>query len=398
MGAINLLRGSVRVCIKCRYPERAVNICAARHIDFRDMVRNEDGVTLTVSSSGYRKLCKASNDSGAFSVTAIKKSGMPFLLVRVKKRIFLLMGAVLCVMLVWVSSFFIWQIDVTGNDTVSSAEILAELRELGVYIGASTFSVSQPTISNEMLLRFPELCWITLNTHGSRIEVIVRETVPRPEIRNPDVPAMIVASKAGIITDMLVLNGEQTVAVGDAVDTGDILVSAVVNGTGLVHAEAEVWASTRCENTLSMPLSLKTKSYTGDSRTRFSVVIGGKRILLYPSGIVPFERYDKTISSDTWSVFGSPMPITVIKEVYTEYEADNCVLNVDSAIAILKAELLATLEDELGSGYAVDTQFVASNDNGVLTVTMYAECVEKISVEAEVGEQQFNVNTETPLD
>jgi hypothetical protein len=53
---------------------------------------------------------------------------------------------------------------------------------------------------------------------------------------------------------------------------------------------------------------------------------------------------------------------------------------VQEAESILKARLTELLETELqDDGYAVKTDFVTRDDEGALTVTLYAECIEQIA-------------------
>ncbi len=387
MAALKFLRGSVRVRLRCRFPERAVNICASRQVDFWDMEAEEAGAVLTVHIDGYRRLREAARETGAFSVQPIRKSGAPFLLWGVRKRVALLLGLVLCVGMVADSSLFIWQIDVVGNETVSTARILGELRRLGVDLGASVFTVNRQNLQNELLLRIPELCWITLNTHGSRIEVRVREAVPKPELHDPRVPTEVTAGKTGIITGMMVLSGEPAAAPGDAVEAGETLVSAVLPDGSLAHAEAEVWARTRVEMSLRTPLQTLRKRYTGESDRRTAIIFGGKRINFYFTGGNSPALCDRMTSRSTLHIGDAALPLTLVRERREQYELVPAEWDSAEAERLLKAELLRRLEEELGDGYALSTDFVSTEENGVLTVTLTAECVENIAVSRTLSEE-----------
>ncbi|MGM9520958.1 MAG: sporulation protein YqfD [Oscillospiraceae bacterium] len=396
-GAVNYVKGSVRIRVKCKYPERIINICARNGVDFRELQREENGDTLmTVSISGYRTLRKIAKEGGLISISPLRRSGVPFFLWRIRKRYVLLAGMALCLVAVWVSSFFIWQIDVEGNETVSTSEILACLKKLGVEIGASTFSVSRSQLSNEMLLMIPELSWITLNTHGSRIEVIVREEIKKPEIYDPDTPMLVYAEKAGIITEMTVSEGNPLVSAGDTVDAGDELVSGVMvggkSGVRLMRASAEVWARTWYEFSLKMPLETAVKEYTGEKTTRTALIIGGKRVNLYFSGGNPYGYYDKmTVYKTAELPGGAVLPLTVITETYEEYRPVYKSLSFESAESVLKSRLLAMLEEEIADGYVVSTDYASTEENGVVTVTLYAECVEQIAASRELTEEEISL-------
>lgn len=382
---VNFLLGSVRVELKCRYSERAVNICAKNHIDFRDMRRTGEGTTeMTVSLPGYVKLRTLARDTGGFEARIVRRLGAPFMLWKLRRRYALIAGALLCAVLLGLSTLFVWQIDVTGNVTVPSSQILAALREEGVDIGTCILNIKNKWISNSMLLRIPELSFISLNSQGSRIEVVVREEEPKPELVDPDIPVSVVAEKAGIITGMEVDEGWAVRKAGETVDAGDVLVEAWVPvGAGrMTHARARVWARTWYELSLRMPLETSGKLYTGEKKTRTAIILGGKRINFYISGGNPYTECDKmTVYTPLTLPGGAVLPLTVIRERYEEYESRADTLTEESAKAILSAQLLARLEELIGDGSVTSTQYESSLENGILTVTVKAECVEQIAAE-----------------
>lgn len=382
---VNYLLGSARVELTCRYSERAVNICARNHVDFRDMRRTGEGKTeMTVSLPGYVKLRRVARDTGGFEVRIVRRHGAPFMLWKLRRRYTLLAGLLLCAVLLGLSTLFVWQIDVVGNETVPTSEILAALREEGVDIGTCILDIKNKWISNSMLLRIPELSFITLNSQGSRIEVVVREEIPRPELVDPDVPVAVYAKKAGIITRMEVNEGWAVRQTGETVDVGDELVEPWVPiGAGyMTRARARVWARTWYELRLKMPLETVRKTYTGEKKTRTAIILGGKRINFYISGGNPYTDCDKMIVYTPLTLpGGAVLPLTVIREQFEEYETYTDTLTEESAKAILSAQLLAKLEDAIGDGSITSTEFESSLEDGILTVTLHAECLEQIAAE-----------------
>ena len=381
-GAVDYLKGQVRLRAECRYPERFINICAREGVEFRDLLRDGDAAELTVSIAGYRRLRELAGETGIFSVKPVSRRGAPFFLWRIRKRYVLLLGMLLCLGAVWLSSFFIWQIDVGGNETVPDWEILSCLERLGVGIGSSTFSISQERISNEMLLMIPELSWITLNTSGSRLEVLVREETPEPDVIDSGVQAEVYAKKAGIITQMNVTQGEPAASPGDTVAEGDLLIAGEITGFRgqiPVHAGGQVWARTWYELSLEIPLETVEKRYTGKTTTRRAMIIGGKRVNLYFSGGNPYACYDKMTEYSDVTVGGAVMPLTFVRETYEEYEPVLVALDSEAAERILSARLLWTLEELIGDGSVTSTQYETTEGNGVLQVTLTAECLENIA-------------------
>ncbi len=386
MGAVmDLFSGSVRAELTCRYAERAANICAANRVDFRDMKRTGERTTeLTVNIPDYRRLRRLARETGSFEVRAVRRQGAPFFLWRLRRRYALLAGLLVCAALLGLSTLFVWQIEVTGNETVPTTQILAALKEEGVDIGTCILNIKNKWVSNSVLLRIPELSFITLNSQGSRIRVVVREKTPRPALVDPDVPAAVEARTAGVIVRMEVEEGWALCAVGETVDAGDTLISPwtpLGNGR-MSHARARVWARTWHELSLQMPLETVRKTYTGEVKTRTAVILGGKRINFYISGGNPQTNCDKIVSYTPVTLpGGAVMPLTVVRERFEMYETVTDTLSEAEAEAVLRARLLAVLEERIGEGSVTATQFTSHLDGGILTVTLNAECVEEIASE-----------------
>ena len=73
----------------------------------------------------------------------------------------------LTAVLLLLSSLFIWEINVEGNEKLTTGEILRALEECGVKTGTFWPGLDTDEIRCRMLLRLPELGWMTVNVHGS---------------------------------------------------------------------------------------------------------------------------------------------------------------------------------------------------------------------------------------
>lgn len=392
---MDFLKGSARVELRCKYSERAVNICARNHVDFWDLTRLPDGAAeMTVSIPGYVTLRRVAERTGAFTVRIIRRRGVPFFLWRIRKRYALLIGMAACLFLVGLSSLYIWQIDVTGNENIPTSEILAALKDQGVDIGTNILTVSARRVANDMLIAVPELSFITLNTHGSRLEVIVRERVEKPELYDPDVPTEVIAGKSGIIREITVHEGWQVAGLGDTVVEGDRLVSSFVPiGDGRVtHAKAEFWARTWYEIALETPLQTMKKEYTGEKTSRTALILGGNRVNLYFSGGNPYTECDKmTVYTPVTLPGGAVLPVTVVRDSFEEFKSVPYTMTVEEAERLLTSRLLYELEELIGEGYIVSHEFETKEENGLVTVTLRAECVEQIAVERALTQEEIDL-------
>ena len=237
---VNALRGSVRLEVSGAFPERFLNLCAQRGIVFWNVEWLEaTRLRLTVTRQGSGP-AQALGDKVLCTVVPAEQSGVPFFLGRFRRRYALLVGLALSLTAVCVLSQFVLTIEVEGNEAVSTAEILTELRRQGLRPGVYGPGLDEGTISSAALLGLPELAWMSVNLHGTRAEVLVREAVPAPEVDDEEQVGSIVARSSGIVTHIEPLSGEALVAQGDTVLAGEVLISGAVTldtgagpGTGL---------------------------------------------------------------------------------------------------------------------------------------------------------------------
>ena len=382
--AVNYLRGSVRAEVVCEYPERFINLCAQNGIEFWDLEKTKSGVMrVFVHISGFARLREAAKKAG-MQVKAAKKEGVPFFLWRIRKRYLLLAGMLLCFLAVRTMSLFIWEIEVSGNEKVPAEVILETVREMGIGIGTFGPTVFSEAIANDVILKIPELSWFAINVRGSHAEILVRERIPRPEIIDENEPTEAYAEKTGIIVRMSILAGEEKLKIGDTVEAGDVLVSgeleSLSSGRRQVHAMAEVYARTWYEKTCCMPLEASGKEYTGRSRKRLSVIIADKKINFFINSGIRFMNYDKITKEERLRLpTGNILPVIFITERFDEYTRIKKAVDTQTAEEILRGELLSGLNAEVGDGEIVSTSYEAVVRDGVLYVTLHAECIEEIA-------------------
>ena len=397
---LNYMRGNVRVEVICPYTERFVNICAQNDIEFWDFQRlSKTEICVTIRARAYKCLEGISKTAG-FEVSLLQAAGVPFFLKRIKKRYALIAAMIICVLAAWGMSLFIWEIDVTGNVEVDERAILKALEDVSIGIGTFGPSVVSESVANDILLELPELSWIAINVSGSHAQVLVRERIPVPEIIDENAATMVYAVKSGLISDMHVLEGRGLVAKGDTVLAGDVLVSGAMeslsSGTRYVHASAEIYARTWYELSARMPLSYYQKVYSGQENTKNTLKIVKKNVNLQFNSGISWSNYDKIKKESILQLpTGNILPATIVREVYSEYEKIESVLKEDVAVEILSNCLLNDLKEKIVNensiGEIVSTRFESSVENGIITVTLSAECFEQIAAVRSITDEEMHL-------
>ena len=391
---INFLRGSVLFTVTGVFPERFLNLCAQAGVGFWDLEwLDPHTLRLRVSRRDARRVGPLA-EKVLCEARARRHLGFPYFLAGFRKRYALLLGLALSLAAVCLLSRFVLTIEVSGNETVSTAAILTELSRQGVRVGAYGPGLDVRRISQESLLRLDGLAWMSINLHGTRAEVLVREKLPEPEVRDESTPANVVAQADGVILDLEVLDGQAAFQEGEAVLRGEVVISgtmdlrepeysAVDAGQRLVHARGNVWARTYRTLTAQIPLEAQVKRYTGEKEIQWSLLALGRTVNFFGKGGVFSEGYDKIVETHPLTLPGGRgMPLALRRTEYRAYVTEPAALNAGAARSMLEERQLERLDALIGEdGEVLDTVFTVREEDGMLAVTLRAECREQIGRE-----------------
>lgn len=380
---INRVRGQVWLRVTCPYPERVLNLCSARKLAFWDLEwEGTETFTCRMSRGDHRVLSRAAEKLDC-TIEIVRREGAPYTLAKLRHRQALAAGIAACGAAVLIGSFFVWDIQIAGNETVPREVILRSLEKNGVHRGCFGFALNGEDIRNHVLLEIPELLWITVNVSGCRAYVEVRERVEAPEPVDEREPTNVVARRDGLILDIQAMDGVRCVLPGTSVEAGELLISGVEDTetvgarvlTGMGKVEARTWY------TLStvMPLTVAEKQYTGEEKQGYSLVFGTNRVKFFLNSSIGTGNYDKITERTQWSLFGLPLPVTFVKETFRFYEtvpAEVSAAQAESRGEAILTDYLHTLVDPYGT--VSSTLCTSRREGDGLLVTLTAECVEEI--------------------
>lgn len=243
-------------------------------------------------------------------------------------------------------------------------------------------------------MQLEDLSWMSINLHGARAEVLVREKLPEPSLRDEVTPAHVVAAADGIISHMEVLEGQPNFQEGDAVLSGEVVISGIVDlkepmyatvdaGQRTVHARGNVWARTWRVLEAEIPLEAPVKSYTGEKVVSWTLVVLGRSMNIFGKGGISQPGYDKITTTHTLTLpGGQAMPLSLRRTECRAYETVSAPLDWAAAEDMLKERLAARLKALAGEdGEIVETEYTAREADGMLIVTLKAECREQIGRE-----------------
>ena len=325
------LRGYVSVEVTGSAVERFLNMAAHKGIYIWNAKPIPNGVQMCCSIKGF-KMMRSCLKKTKCRLKISQRFGFPFIMHRYRKRKVLMGGMAFFVLFLFVMSSFIWQIDVVGNERVERDKILEFVASQGLETGVFKRFVNHGEITHAILSSFSDISWADVSTQGTRTTIIISETIAPTTYISWDIPCHVVASRDGLITNIVTARGTPKVQQNDVVRAGDILVSSAVTleseHTGqvtveYVHAYAEVWAKMYTPIRLTIPLTYTHRVYTGNIHRQFSVEWlvfrpGNINNIFY--GRIPFDNYGKMISHvQLGTNVNYPLPFIWTTTTYNEF-------------------------------------------------------------------------------
>lgn len=380
------LRGAARIELIGALPEAALNACAINGLMLWELeCVDECTVRATVYEDQLDKL-RLIAEKTMCELRLISMRGGSRSRKMVKRRLWLLISAVVVGALLCVSSLFIWEIDVRGCESLNQGQVLRALADCGVEPGCFWPGMSADLVRSKMLISLPELSWMTVNVSGSRAIVLVCERDEKPEIFDESAPSDIVAGKTGIISRVSIQSGKALVSRGQAVIEGEKLVSGRVeslsNPPRYVCARGQIMADTYYELCAACPEELSIKGEPGAARKKIALKIGKKRINLYFGSGNDIDGCDKIIKEYNLGIEGLfATPISLVEEKLVSRQHSAGSYTDEAGMKQRLYEYLASSID----GQIISRGYSVCREGGTLYVTMTAHCLEDIAQSSEIA-------------
>ena len=350
------------------------------------------GVTVTLSPSDAKKIASALDKSGNI-VYINSVCGIKSICINNFKRIGLLIGAVLFIALLSLSTLFVFKVDVVGSELVSKEQIKSELADFGIRVGARLSDIDRAAAASGFMRLHPEYSWAAVNFKGTTVclELKERESGESAEKDSADI---LIADFDGVVREVLVYSGKSTVKPGDVVKKGDILINGFISGNGLQYSDDPrlrydgAAGSVKAEVTDSFQLEVLLVEETAVSaegkRTGLFFSFMGASVTL-GEVVEGSDHYILSAPKNVMLIGGIELPITYRECVRVESRAQTVVRDTAEA----EAQALLRAYEELGErlGEAELTEIDVKKEiteNGV-TVTVDYGCLREIAVPKDKG-------------
>ena len=381
------IKGTKRVCVVCSDVGKLLSECVRRHIHIWD-IRRKDIVTVefTLYSSDFSNLESVGQKLGS-EITVKKDKSLKLWCIKYRHRKVFVAGFFVFVGIIFFLSSFITDITVTGNENISSEEIIAELEKVGFKNGMPRYNIDVKDIQLKFMLNYDKLSWIWIDIHGTNAIVSVHERISKPDIEDKNDYCNTVASTDALITELMPRYGKPMVKIGDVVRKGDVLISGMSETmTGEIrymHADGIVKGRTWYEIDGEYHHTRYDRYLTGKEQKRYTFTAFGNAYPIFRKNETTFKLYEHSKNEQKLKIFKKTLPISFTIDTYCEIIENGVEISdaevIDTAVSVLGENLFNSLKDKKELTVIEKTHTYQTLDNGNIYVKVRFECSEDIA-------------------
>lgn len=348
---LSYIMGYLKISVEGYYIERFINICKNKNITIWNLKRNKNILlTFNIRIKEFREMCKIAKKTNC-KVKIISKNGLPFLLHRYKKRKIFIFLLLIMICFIWISSMFVWNVDIIEENNQELVDIRNDIEEAGLKNGVLKQKVNTKEIINKLRLKRNDIAWIGIEMKGTNAIVKLVKADNKPDIIDTNEYCNVVSDKTGIITKISAQNGTANVKAGDTVKIGDVLINGWMEGkyTGLryVHAKGEIEAKVWYTKKKKIPYTLTQTRETGNIQEKYFLKINNLKIN-FSKKYSKFEIYDTIENDSKFRIFSDfYLPISIVKTTYKEMEEYTKKYTIEEAKNLGIEELQKELDEEI---------------------------------------------------
>ncbi len=355
---LKYIKGYVRIRIWGLSAERFMNLCSNRDILLWNIEKDGDIYTMCISLKAFYQLRPIARKTGT-RVVILQRVGLPFFVPVILSRKIFCLGLILCVAF-WIgSSYFVWDIECSGNYQITDDVMMTFLKEQDVKVGMLKSKLDIEALEKEIRRSFNEVTWTSAKLNGTKLIIDMKENdVPLiPAIKEDQGGKNLISQYDGIIVSMIVRNGVPKVAIGDVITKGCVLVEGMipiynedttVREYQYVTSDADIIIRHEMTHQEVLGFDHIKKEYTGREKSGYYFRLGEKEVKFTMER--PFLVYDSLIKEQSLLVLKKlDIPVSFGQITYREYQNVEYRYSKEQAKELLLQKInnfFATLEEK----------------------------------------------------
>ncbi|MHB8075432.1 sporulation protein YqfD [Desulfosporosinus fructosivorans] len=361
--------------------------------------KSERGMRAQIKLADFRRLRRAARQTHT-RVHIMAKYGWPFIAARWWRRKGLLTGIAIIALVLTILSQLVLSISVTGNHNVLTADVLERAEKLGLKTWTKSKDLDLNQIAKALQEQLSDAAWIGVEQNGTGVLIKISEKT-RPSI--PEEAGNLVAKHAGIVKEIMVIQGTPQVHEGETVRAGQVLITQALNPSlpsapnaavnnlntskptppasmarGFVRAR--VWYSAEKQT----PLVEDNVEESGETAVGWGIKFGS-RVIMVTMQDSPFEQDNKEVTSHSLKPWRNwRFPVEVIRVNYKELHKVHFERSIAEARKLAEDAARTEVQKKMTPGVlvVVENVKVLANTSGAERVRVEVETYEDLAVYA----------------
>lgn len=319
------LTGKVSFNATNGFSELFLSNCKKSGVYLFDITKTELGLSACVKYSDMDLVYSAAEKSG-MELEIIKRSGMPHLFFKYRRRFGIPVGLFVGILITSVLSSTVWSVDISGYENIPLETLEELLRDVGIEKGSFGKNINCDDAEAYLENKLEVLSWVSVYRIGSRVFVEVREREEQITGADKLLYSNIIAAKDGEIVKADIFTGEGKFYPGSAVVKGDLLVNGVVTmrdeSVKFVNSDARIIARTHNTVNCSAPKEFAALKPV-NCKNRYVLYLFGLSLPL--AALCKADNFtDNNRFFDSGSV---TFPVGIIRENYFSLEETEVLLD-----------------------------------------------------------------------
>lgn len=375
-----------RVRISGRNPEYFLRKLLSNQISFKLLRMGRREFEILVCETDYQELKKIRT---SYKVELVGYTGFLALYYLLLKKYYLVIGAFLFCLILYILSSFCFQVTILENDAEFREVLKNELERYGIApLHLQVSYAKKEEIEQKILETYPkELEWIEISLQGTHYVVHVERRKINDETSEV-APRNLVAKKDALITKIEAENGEVMKKINDYVKQGEVILSGAImrdeEVKNLLAAKGRVLGEVWYEAHIEVPFHYYEEKETGKSQMVLTLQFLNHTIHL------GLSSYDTARREDIFKIENAMFPARVAITKEEEIEVTDKTYSYEEALE--QAHRLA--EEKILTNSAV-CRIISQKDLKITTedskiiVDVFLKAEEDITEYVEIKEEDL---------
>lgn len=367
-----------------------INLCNEKGIPFSSVTLEEDErFSLYVPLFYERKLISLAK-AEKIELTVISRRGVASLFVRHRLRIGMLVGLIVSLICFFISSGFIWDIQIDGAIRSDEKKLLATFKECGLCVGARLSDIDADVLENQILILSDDISWVSVNLSGNVANVEIRETDYAPPDEYGDaLYSNVVASQSGVIVSFEDVKGKTVTDIGEAVCEGQLLISGILGGDGLptrlTNAHGRVFAEVEEQIEIKIPQKYIKKVTKNEIKSEKSLFFFENEIKFFSNSRNLPSFYDTiNIIENFYTINHKKLPFGIKTVKYVEYEEVEQTRSREEMLSLAYSELYRRINVYYADAEILSRSVSVIDGDSHLTLICSLSCIKNIACVSEI--------------